>query len=187
MENSGQNTMPGDSNLAVTPANMAETTPDTAADPDLADSAPAPAENGLAPMAQTNPEFPATPETEMAAVTDNAVTPPNNEISSDETCPSCPACPEAKCEEFTVDSPKFKELLKIYLSGFVLVRKAKRERNLQLILDTFTPQDKITNDRVQTLLKVSHRTATAYLSALFKQGKLMRFGTGRKTFYQKYG
>ena len=64
-------------------------------------------------------------------------------------------------------------------------KKKIREENLQKILNNFTEQDKIVNDDVQALLRVSHRTVSSYLGVLVKQGKLVKFGSKSNTFYRK--
>lgn len=65
-------------------------------------------------------------------------------------------------------------------------RKIVTQEHLEKILADFSPTDKITNDKVETLLGVSDRAASRYLNTLFKQGKIMKFGSKKGIFYQKY-
>lgn len=75
-------------------------------------------------------------------------------------------------------------------NNLIIARQKKKQLqadNLEKILSHFSGADKITNNKVEALLKVSDRTAGRYLETLFKQGKIMRFGKNRFIFYQKYG
>lgn len=65
-------------------------------------------------------------------------------------------------------------------------RKIVTQEHLEKILAGFSPTDKITNDKVEALLGVSDRAASRYLNTLFKQGKIMKFGSKKGIFYQKY-
>mgnify|MGYP001610988372 CR=1 FL=1 len=62
----------------------------------------------------------------------------------------------------------------------------KKQKKLEKILSLFATKDKITNDEVEKLLHVSDATATRYLSALEKQGKIRQVGrTGKAVVYTK--
>jgi predicted HTH transcriptional regulator len=62
-------------------------------------------------------------------------------------------------------------------------RKRKKRDKIMLALTTKT---KITNDEVEKLLHVSDATATRYLSALEKEGKIKQVGkTGHGVVYSK--
>ena len=62
-------------------------------------------------------------------------------------------------------------------------RKRKKRDKIMLVLAT---KSKITNDEVEKLLHVSDATATRYLSALEKDGKIRQVGkTGTGVVYQK--
>lgn len=63
----------------------------------------------------------------------------------------------------------------------------KRKERIAKILDHFGLHDKITNDKVQSLLGVSHATAARYLKQLVKENKFVRFGFKKNTFYRKAG
>ena len=61
-----------------------------------------------------------------------------------------------------------------------------KQENLQKILNSFGPDDEITNDAVEKMLRVSDATAERYLDELEKQGKLTQVGrTGRSVVYKK--
>ena len=61
-------------------------------------------------------------------------------------------------------------------------KRKKRDKIMQLL----TTKIKITNDEVEKLLHVSDATATRYLSALEKEGKIRQVGkTGQGVVYQK--
>ena len=77
-----------------------------------------------------------------------------------------------------------KRLLK-YLKNARQARQAFYKNNLKLIADKDS-LEKFTPRGVSGELKISQRTASRYLSLLFKQGKIMRFGKGRKVYYQTY-
>jgi len=59
--------------------------------------------------------------------------------------------------------------------------KNKRKRQ---ILTLFIDQEEITNNDVESLLKVSDATATRYLDELEKEGRIQQIGTkGRSVYY----
>ncbi|HEX5797020.1 MAG TPA: DUF977 family protein [Candidatus Saccharimonadales bacterium] len=53
------------------------------------------------------------------------------------------------------------------------------------IIGIFQKEDKISNNDVEKLLKISDATASRYLSRLEKRGLLQQHGRGRGTFYTK--
>jgi predicted HTH transcriptional regulator len=62
-------------------------------------------------------------------------------------------------------------------------RKRKKRDKIMIALNT---KNKITNDEVEKRLHVSDATATRYLSALEKEGKIKQVGkTGTGVVYQK--
>jgi Winged helix-turn-helix DNA-binding len=64
--------------------------------------------------------------------------------------------------------------------------QSKKKAKLEKILQVLNTKNKITNDEVQKLLRVSDATATRYLSALAKEGKIKQVGkTGTGVVYQK--
>src|SRR3990167_580129 len=62
----------------------------------------------------------------------------------------------------------------------------RKRKKLDKILETLNAKGKITNDEVQKLLHVSDATATRYLSALEKEGKIQQVGkTGKAVEYTR--
>ena len=62
----------------------------------------------------------------------------------------------------------------------------KKQKKLDKIMEILNTKDKVSNADVEKLLRVSDATATRYLSALQKQGKIRKVGkTGRSVFYAK--
>lgn len=60
----------------------------------------------------------------------------------------------------------------------------RKRKKLDKILEAITRKGKITNDEVEKLLHVSDATATRYLSALEKEGKIKQVGkTGKAVEY----
>ena len=62
----------------------------------------------------------------------------------------------------------------------------KKQKKLDKIMELLNTKDKVSNADVEKLFRVSDATATRYLSALQKEGKLRKVGkTGRSVFYAK--
>ena len=62
----------------------------------------------------------------------------------------------------------------------------RKRKKLEKILEALTAKGKITNDEVEKLLHVSDATATRYLSALEKEGKIQQVGkTGKAVEYTR--
>ena len=62
----------------------------------------------------------------------------------------------------------------------------RKTAKLEKIMTELSKKNKITNDEVEKLLHVSDATATRYLSALEKQGKIKQIGkTGKAVTYAK--
>jgi len=62
----------------------------------------------------------------------------------------------------------------------------RKQKKLEKIMTLFASRTSITNDEVEKLLHVSDATATRYLSALEKQGKIKQVGkTGAGVRYEK--
>jgi len=65
-------------------------------------------------------------------------------------------------------------------------RAEQKERNKQKALQLFQTKAQITNDDVETALKVSDATAERYLDELEKEGRLKQIGkTGKNVLYRK--
>jgi len=62
----------------------------------------------------------------------------------------------------------------------------RKHKKLEKILEAVNAKGKITNDEVEKLLHVSDATATRYLSALEKEGKIQQVGkTGKAVEYTR--
>ena len=62
----------------------------------------------------------------------------------------------------------------------------RKHKKLEKILQALNTKGKITNDEVEKLLHVSDATATRYLSALEKEGKIQQVGkTGKAVEYTR--
>ena len=62
----------------------------------------------------------------------------------------------------------------------------RKHKKLEKILEALNAKGKITNDEVEKLLHVSDATATRYLSALEKEGKIQQVGkTGKAVEYTR--
>ena len=72
---------------------------------------------------------------------------------------------------------------------FINPKVETRKENLaklEELMNGKSKEEKITNDEVQTFLKVSDATAERYLQELEGQGKLKQFGeVGKEVYYQK--
>ena len=79
----------------------------------------------------------------------------------------------------------FKKRLLEYLKNARQKKRIIYENNLKWI-EKGIGAKKFTPRGVASELKISQRTASRYLSRLFKKGKIMRFGKGRKVYYQTY-
>jgi predicted HTH transcriptional regulator len=67
----------------------------------------------------------------------------------------------------------------------VAIQDRKRKKR-DKIMQALTTKGKITNDEVEKVLHVSDATATRYLSALEKEGKIKQVGkTGTGVVYSK--
>lgn len=64
--------------------------------------------------------------------------------------------------------------------------QSRKQKKLEKILEFLNTKGKISNDEVEKLLHVSDATATRYLSALEKDGKIKQVGrTGKAVTYTK--
>lgn len=73
-------------------------------------------------------------------------------------------------------TPSLKSFLAKALEKIQFRKKAKLEKIVKLARE----KKSITNDQVEKLLHISDATATRYLSALVKQGRLRRIGFPQK-------
>ncbi len=63
-------------------------------------------------------------------------------------------------------------------------RTAKKEKNLETIMEYAERKNRITNDDIQKLTRVSDIQAQRYLKTLIKKGRLIKFGKTKNTFYK---
>lgn len=79
-----------------------------------------------------------------------------------------------------------RNIARLLLEKAKLTIQLRKQKKLLKIMGLFTKKKSITNDDVEKLLHVSDATATRYLSALEKQGKIMQLGkTGHSVTYTK--
>ena len=90
---------------------------------------------------------------------------------------------ESPVAQATVPAPSFFHDLLLRARAKIQDRKRKK---LDKIMAKFMVRNKISNDDVQKLLYVSDATATRYLTALEREGKIKQAGrTGKSVFYTK--
>lgn len=123
----------------------------------------------------TNPQ-PADPQT--------AQIPPNEPLPADPEPTPTPAAPAAaSVAAAPVQNTNFARDL---LNKARAAIQSRKQKKLEKILEFLNAKGKITNDEVEKLLHVSDATATRYLSALEKQGKIKQVGkTGKAVTYTK--
>ena len=95
---------------------------------------------------------------------------------------SQPQAPTPPAPTTPSNKPNSRELL---AKGRAKVQE-KKQKKLDKIIELLNTKDKVSNADVEKLFRVSDATATRYLSALQKQGKIRKVGkTGRSVFYAK--
>src|SRR3989338_11312284 len=104
--------------------------------------------------------------------------------SSPQAAPSSPTAPSNR-----PNSPSSAEATEgrreLLAKGRAKVQE-KKQKKLDKIVELLNTKDKVSNADVEKALRVSDATATRYLSALQKQGKIRKVGkTGRSVFYAK--
>jgi len=141
------------------------------------ETSPAPAE--VVPAPETAPD-PAEATTGTQPTTPTAQIPPNEPIAPEsEPIEHAPEPPSAAAPTPT---SRIRDLL---TRARVAIQDRKRKKRDKIMLALAT-KDKITNDEVEKLLHVSDATATRYLSALEKEGKIKQIGkTGTGVSYSK--
>ena len=165
----------------------ATATPDT---PEPIPESPSPATEAPAPEpVQSVPEptpAPAeavpVPETAQPS-TQTAQIPPNEPITPEsDPIEHTPEPPSAAAPVPTGILHTAREIL---VKARVAIQDRKRKKR-DKIMQALNTKNKITNDEVEKLLHVSDATATRYLSALEKEGKIKQVGkTGTGVVYQK--
>ena len=110
------------------------------------------------------------------------------EQATESTIPSeqpAPVQPVPTQDAGTVQAePSFLEKLKEQLGFANEKRRQKVKQNLDKVMEYAKEKQKITNDEVERITGVKDRQALKYLKILVKQGKLVRFGKKRNTFYK---
>jgi len=138
----------------------------------------APAEPAIAPEAAPSEPVEVPPaETQTAQIPANEPLPPEPEPIAPTPAPEPPQAASAP-----VPTHPARDLL-VKARATIQDRKHKK---LEKILEVLTVKGKITNDEVEKLLHVSDATATRYLSALEKEGKIQQVGkTGKAVEYTR--
>jgi len=117
------------------------------------------------------------PESQTAQVPVNEPLPPEPEPIAPTPAPQPPQAASAP-----VPTHPARDLL---VKARATIQDRKRKK-LDKIMETLTVKGKITNDEVEKLLHVSDATATRYLSALEKEGKIQQVGkTGKAVEYTR--
>ena len=174
-----------------------DTSTSLAQEPQPADPQPAPATKDVPIEAPTpTEEAPAqTPETpievaaneseaeSLAPEPETAQIPPNEPLPSEsEPITSTPEPPSAAAPVPTAQTYFIRDLLS---RARIAIQDRKRKKR-DKIMQALNTRNKITNDEVEKLLRVSDATATRYLSALEKEGKIKQIGkTGHGVVYSK--
>ncbi len=139
--------------------------------PEPAQEAPAPVETPT-----PTPAEPTAPETQTAQIPASEPLPPEPEPIH------APESPQAASAPAPVPTRASRDLL-VKARATIQDRKHKK---LEKILELLNTKGKITNDEVEKLLHVSDATATRYLSALEKEGKIKQVGkTGKAVQYER--
>src|SRR3989338_1927614 len=142
----------------------------------VSEATPEPTPNEPLQTAQINP---AEVEKAAQAASEPAPTPQ----------PQAPAPPAPTTPSNKPNSPSSAEATKgrreLLAKGRAKVQE-KKQKKLDKIMELLNTKDKMNNADVEKLFRVSDATATRYLSALQKQGKIRKVGkTGRSVFYAK--
>jgi len=147
-----------------------------------------------APIPEPTPPEPAAPvETPTPAPTEQAPTEtPTAQIPESEPLPPepepivptpAPQPPQQAAVSASASPAHASRDLLVKARATIQDRKHKK---LEKIMEALTAKGKITNDEVEKLLHVSDATATRYLSALEKEGKIQQVGkTGKAVEYTR--
>jgi len=168
----------------VTPPAPAESVPAT-------ETAPASAEAtaDTQPITQTGPQGPLPfsttddrQENQVAQIPPNEPTPAPEPIASTPVVTQPEPPPPVSAPVILAPVHAVRDLL---TKARVSIQDRKRKKRDKIML-ALTTKTKITNDEVEKLLHVSDATATRYLSALEKEGKIKQVGkTGHGVVYSK--
>lgn len=154
-------------------------------EPEVTQSEPQPAEPQTAqiPLSEPLPVEPPPPREATAGQSEPIPPAPASTESSGATVPELPpvaaSAPVATAPITTANSRD------MFVKARAVIQVRKHEK-LDRIMEALNTKDKITNDEVEKLLHVSDATATRYLSALEKDGKIKQVGkTGIGVVYTK--
>ncbi len=162
------------------------------APPEPVQEAPAPVETPTpAPTEQTPPESPTAqvpvneplpPEPEPF---DSAQDKPNPAPAPAPEPPQAASAPVSPAPASTSTPQATHPARDLLVKARATIQDRKRKK-LEKILEALNTKGKITNDEVEKLLHVSDATATRYLSALEKEGKIQQVGkTGKAVEYTR--
>lgn len=148
---------------APPPATEPTTASETPLSPAEATPAPETAQSST-PTAQIPPNEPLPPEPEPIEPEPDPIQPPSSAAST-----PAPAHP-----------------IRDFLNKARIATQDRKRKKRDKIMQALSTKNKITNDEVEKLLHVSDATATRYLSALEKEGKIKQVGkTGTGVVYSK--
>jgi len=157
-------------------------------------STPAVEQTATPPEAATAPTGPEATQSEPQSVESQTAQIPESEPLPPEPEPITPAPepPQAATSASATPAPASTNSPQATHPARDLLVKARatiqdrKHKKLEKILEALTVKGKITNDEVEKLLHVSDATATRYLSALEKEGKIQQVGkTGKAVEYTR--
>ena len=166
--------------------------------PSPATEAPAPATEPTASPQET-PPVTAAPEAPLApaeavpapetaqAPTQTAQIPPNEPLPPEpEPFDSAQDKPTHEPPSSAASIPTPTHPIRDFLNKARIATQDRKRKKRDKIMQALNTKNKITNDEVEKLLHVSDATATRYLSALEKEGKIQQVGkTGQGVVYSK--
>ena len=133
------------------------------------------------PVSEATPEPPPSEPLQMAQINPAEVEKAAQAASEPTPTPQ-PQAPTPPAPTTPSNQSHSRELL---AKGRAKVQE-KKQKKLDKIMELLNTKEKVSNADVEKLFRVSDATATRYLSALQKQGKIRKVGkTGRSVFYAK--
>ena len=154
------------------------------------DTSQPPVEPTTPPEAATAPAEPevvqSEPETQTAQIPASEPLPPGPEPIAPTPAPEPPQATSASATPTSTSSPQATHPSRDLLVKARATIQDRKRKKLDKILELLNTKGKITNDEVEKLLHVSDATATRYLSALEKEGKIQQVGkTGKAVEYTR--
>ena len=153
-------------------------------DEDITQPVPVPSEPAqpVSEPEQLAPESPTATETQTAQIPVSEPLPPDSTSSPQVT----PEPPQAAVSASATPAPVLTHAARDLLVKARATIQDRKHKKLEKILEALNTKGKITNDEVEKLLHVSDATATRYLSALEKEGKIKQVGkTGKAVEYTR--